>query len=97
MMRHSGVSSRCCASRASRSRSYVLQQSRRLSMSLGDSQMDIDACLIEAYRRKAKDSEGHPYMGDFDWPAAILDLIRMVEALQKEKEELRQAVIRKVE
>jgi hypothetical protein len=59
--------------------------------------MDIDACLIEAYRRKAVEVDGHPYIGSFDWPAAILDLIRMVEALQKEKEELRQAVIRKVE
>lgn len=57
-------------------------------------QMDIDDCLIENARKVAKDADGHPYIGETNWPLMILDMIRIIERLRKEKEELRESLLR---
>lgn len=60
-----------------------------------EQQMDIDQCLIENARKNAIDSLGVPFFGAFNWAESILDLIRIIEGLEKEKELFRAAVIRR--
>lgn len=57
-------------------------------------QMDIDECLIENARAEALDKDGHPYLGDVNWPKMVLDMIRIIERLKVEKGELLEAVHR---
>lgn len=56
--------------------------------------MDIDDCLIENARKVARENDGHPYLGDVNWPRIVLDMVRIIDRLKTEKEELRQAVLR---
>jgi hypothetical protein len=57
-------------------------------------QLDIDDCLIINAKKVAVENEGHPYLGDVNWPSMVLDMVRIIERLKAEKEELRQAVLR---
>ena len=58
------------------------------------SQMSIDDCLVENAKKVALENEGHPFLGDTNWPLMVLDMIRIIDRLKQEKEELRQAVLR---
>ncbi len=63
-------------------------------MTTEKSQMDIDDCLLENAKKIAVENDGHPYLGDVNWPKMVLDMVRIIERLKAEKEELRQAVLR---
>lgn len=57
-------------------------------------QMDIDDCLIHDAKKAANEADGHPYLGPVDWPKMVLDMIRIIDRLKKEKEELRESILR---
>lgn len=57
-------------------------------------QLDIDDCLVINAKKVALENDGHPYIGDTNWPKMVLDMIRIIDRLKAEKEELRQAVLR---
>lgn len=62
-----------------------------------EDQLDIDDCLIHDARKAANEADGHPYLGPVDWPKMVLDMIRIIERLKKEKEDLRESLLRTAE
>lgn len=58
-------------------------------MEKADTQMDIDDCLVEDTRKKLQTYSFDPQVAPI-----IQDLVRIIDQLKKEKEELREAVLR---
>jgi hypothetical protein len=59
-----------------------------------DKQLDIDEVLVENARRTAEAASSAPYLGQHDWSRMVLDLVRIIEGLRKEKADLLEAVQR---
>lgn len=57
-------------------------------------QMDIDDCLVENARKVSESMNGKPYIGDVNFPKMVGDLVRIIDLLKKDKEELREALLR---
>jgi hypothetical protein len=57
-------------------------------------QLDIDDCLIENARKIA--TRFQPGDDEVNWKDMVLDMVRIIDRLKLEKEELREAVHRQV-